>query len=178
MPIVDLYNAELNRAPDALGLAYWAAKLSDGMSLTDIAESFYSSAEGSALRPVPPSNAALVADAYVNILGRPGEAEGQAYWIGELESGRLTPATFLLAFVQGVTGEDVATLVAKETMGVYYAVTNGLTDPTNAKSVLVSDLLVSKNMTDGFAEAAASADTAELVVKLVGVNLEPFPSAT
>jgi hypothetical protein len=178
MPIIDLYNAELHRAPDALGLAYWVARLSDGMSLTDIAKSFYSSAEGSALRPVTPSNAALVADAYASILDRAADAPGQAYWTGELQSGHLTPATFLLAFVQGVTGADVATLVSKETMGVYYAVTNGLTDTTHAKSVFVSDPLVSKNMTDGFAAAAASAGTAELVVKLVGVDLELFPSAT
>lgn len=179
MPIIDLYNAALDRAPDALGLAYWVARLGDGMSLTDIAESFYSSAEGMALRPTAPSNAALVADAYTSILDRAPDAEGQAYWVGQLESGNLTPATFLLAFVEGVTGAaDVATLVSKQTMGVYYAVTNGLTDAENARSVFVSDSLTSKNMTDGFAAAAASAETAELVVKLVGVDLELFPSAT
>jgi len=177
MSIIDLYNAELHRAPDALGLAYWVARLGDGMSLTDIAKSFYSSAEGSALRPVTPTNAALVGDAYTKILDRAPDAAGQAYWIGELESARLTPATFLLAFVEGVTGAtDVATLVSKQNMGVYYAVTNGLTDASHAKSIFVSDPLVSKTMTDGFAAAAASAATAELVVKLVGVDLELFPS--
>ena len=179
IPIIDLYIAELHRAPDALGLAYWAGRLSEGMSLNDIAKSFYSSAEGLALRPVTPSNAALVADAYATILNRDPDAGGQAYWVGELENGHLLPATFLSAFVAGVTGAtDVATLVSKENMGVYYAVTNGLTDASHAKSVFVSDPLVSKNMTDGFAAAAASAATAELVVKLVGVNLELFPSAT
>lgn len=179
MPIIDLYNAVLDRAPDALGLAYWVSRLADGMSLTDIAESFYSSAEGQALRPVTPDSAALVSNAYAEILDRAADAEGQAYWMGQLESGKLTQATFLLAFVQGVTGaDDVATLVSKQTMGVYYAVTNGLTDAQNAKTVFVSDSLASKTMTDAFAVAAASADTAELVMKLVGVNLEMFPSAT
>lgn len=178
LPIVDLYNAELHRAPDAIGLAYWVARLADGMSLSDIAKSFYSSAEGSALRPVAPSTAALVADAYASVLGRAADAAGQSYWTGELQNGHLTPATFLLAFVHGVAGADVQTLVSKENMGVYYAVTNGLTDATHAKAVLVSDPLVSKTMTDGFAAAAASAATAELVVKLVGVNLEEFPSVT
>ena len=84
-----------------------------------------------------PTNSALVADAYASILDRAPDAAGQAYWVGELESGRLTLATFLLAFVEGVTGAtDVATLVSKQNMGIYYAVTNGLTDASHAKSVL------------------------------------------
>lgn len=179
LPIIDLYNATLDRAPDALGLAYWVARLSDGMSLTNIAESFYSSAEGLALRPIAPSNAALVADAYGRILDRAPDAGGQAYWTAQLDSGHLTPSAFLLDFVNGITGAaDVATLVAKQTMGVYYAVTNGLTDAADARSVFVSDALVSKSLTDGFAAAAAAAGTSELVVKLVGVDLELFPSST
>lgn len=34
-----------------------------------------------------PSGAEFVARLYRNVLGRPGEAAGQQYWVGELESG-------------------------------------------------------------------------------------------
>ena len=179
IPVIDLYNADLHRAPDALGLAYWAAQLSDGMSLTDIAKAFYSSAEASALRPAEQTATALVSDAYASLLGRDADAAGLSYWTGELESGHLTPETFAVAFSQaihsgGAGATDVQVLTSKENMGIYYAIINGLTDVTHARSVLVSDPLVSKTLTDGYAAAAASVESSELVVKLVGVNVEPF----
>ena len=54
-PVIELYGAYLDRAPDAAGLHYWLARSGEGMSLADIARSFYVSAEAVALRPATQS---------------------------------------------------------------------------------------------------------------------------
>jgi hypothetical protein len=183
LPVIDLYNGYLHRAPDALGLFHWATKLSEGTSPSDIAEAFYTSAEASALQPAGQTAAAVVADAYASFLGRAADAAGLNYWTGELQSGRLAPETFAATFAEairsgGASATDVQALADKESMGIYYAITKGLTDPTHARTALagVSDLLVSKTLTDGYAATAASAVGSELVVKLVGVNVDQFPT--
>ncbi|MGE0578014.1 DUF4214 domain-containing protein [Reyranella sp.] len=39
--LFEMYAAYLNRAPDALGVDYWASRLVDGMTLQQIAKSFF-----------------------------------------------------------------------------------------------------------------------------------------
>jgi beta-glucanase (GH16 family) len=182
LPVIDLYGAYLNRAPDALGLSFWSAKLSEGTSLADIGKAFYASAEATALRPAGQTSSALVSDAYTNLLGRSADSAGLNYWTNELQSGRLTPETFGTAFTQAIksgggSAADLAALTNKENMGVYYAITQGLTDAAHARTVFagVSDLLTSNTLSNVYAAAAAST-SAELVVKLVGVNVEQFPT--
>ncbi|MHA6687791.1 DUF4214 domain-containing protein, partial [Mesorhizobium sp. A556] len=49
--IASLYIGFYDRAPDPVGLDYWVGRLADGVSLTDIAESFAASPEAAQTYP-------------------------------------------------------------------------------------------------------------------------------
>jgi uncharacterized protein YjiK len=177
-PLIDLYSAYLHRAPDALGLDYWASRLSDGMSLSDIAKSFFASAEAVTTRPAGQSFTALVTSAYNDILDRAPDTPGLNYWVAELQAGRMTLEKFALAFVGGAHaagGADAQTLANKENVGAYYAIEQGLNNVDHARAVLgspITDAHAARGQIDGYAAAAATSGSAELVVKLVGIHAD------
>lgn len=91
----ELYVAFFNRVPDADGLAYWIRQMSGGQSINQIAEAFYNAGvQYSSLTGFSAgmSNADFVNVVYKNVLGRTAgaDADGLAYWGGELASGRAT----------------------------------------------------------------------------------------
>jgi hypothetical protein len=96
-PIVRLYFATYQRLPDSGGLKYWAGELQRGVAFNTIAETFATAPEFVA-RYGSLSGAAFVERLYQNILGRPGEADGVAFWTGELASGRITRGVLLAQF--------------------------------------------------------------------------------
>ncbi|SFU46596.1 FKBP-type peptidyl-prolyl cis-trans isomerase [Pseudoduganella namucuonensis] len=96
-----LYRAGFARTPDAAGLGYWLGALDQGASLDDMARGFVDSAEYKALYANAKSNADIVNQYYVNVLNRPGEADGVAYWSGVLDSKADTLAGVLLNFSRG-----------------------------------------------------------------------------
>ena len=90
--LIELYVAFFNRTPDADGLAYWIGQKVGGLSINQIAESFYSAGvQFSSLTGFNSSmsNVDFVNVVYKNVLGRTGgaDAQGLAYWSGELASG-------------------------------------------------------------------------------------------
>lgn len=72
MKIVDL-TAGLDRAPDALGLIYWAGKLADGVSLSQISKAFFNGPELGEIYSF--KTADLVSIIYNDALGRAADAE-------------------------------------------------------------------------------------------------------
>lgn len=105
-----LYQAAFNRTPDASGLGYWIAQLDAGANIvTDVAQAFISSPEFIAQYGANPSNASYVNNLYLNVLHRPGEAGGVAYWNAELDAGRVSKAYVLEQFA---TLPEGAALVA------------------------------------------------------------------
>lgn len=82
-----LYQAAFDRTPDTAGLSNWITQLDQGASLVMIANAFMNSPEFAATYGANLSNTALVNALYSNVLGRAGEAAGQAYWINALNSG-------------------------------------------------------------------------------------------
>lgn len=82
-----LYQAAFDRTPDTAGLSNWITQLDQGASLITIANAFMNSAEFAAIYGANLSNTALVNALYSNVLGRAGEAAGQAYWINALNNG-------------------------------------------------------------------------------------------
>jgi hypothetical protein len=179
-PLIELYSAYLDRAPDALGLSYWASRYADGMSLNDIAKNFYNSAEALANGPHPMTPSALVALAYQTVLGRVPDAAGAAYWQNELQSGQIAADKLPLALMMGATapsgGAADAQYVANHlAVGAHFALEQGLTNSAQARAVdaLVTNspdsVTVANQMTDSYAQAAAQPGTAELVLKLVGI---------
>ncbi|SMC83108.1 protein of unknown function [Fulvimarina manganoxydans] len=102
-----LYDAAFDRTPDAGGLLFWANVL-DGSDLISIAESMMTSSEFESLYGIDPEPRSFVAKLYENVLDRPGEAAGEAFWTGLLEAGAVTEAEVLVAFSgseENVAGE-------------------------------------------------------------------------
>jgi hypothetical protein len=95
--IYRLYEAALDRAPDAAGLGFWMDRLDDGADIVDIAAGFIGGQEYTALYGGVTGNTALVTKYYTNILDRAPDAAGLAYWVDVLDSGRGSVAQVLEA---------------------------------------------------------------------------------
>ena len=93
--IYRLYEAALDRTPDAAGLGYWIGVRDAGASLADIAAGFIGGAEYQALYGGVTSNTELVTRYYNNILDRTPDPAGLAYWIELLDGQRATAAQVL-----------------------------------------------------------------------------------
>jgi Ca2+-binding RTX toxin-like protein len=109
-----LYKAAFNRAPDTAGMGYWIAEKDGGANIvTTIAQGFVNSPEFIAKYGTNPSNSSYVNNLYLNVLGRAGEAGGVAYWIGEMDAGRVSKAQALVYFATLPEGAgNVAPLIA------------------------------------------------------------------
>ena len=65
-----------------------------------------------------PSNASVVEKLYLNVLHRPGEAGGVAYWNAVLDGGKVSVSQVLAAFSE--SPENVAALVGVLADGFAY----------------------------------------------------------
>ncbi|WP_405054173.1 DUF4214 domain-containing protein [Telmatospirillum sp.] len=91
-PIVRLYQAFFNRAPDASGLQYWEVKAYGGESITAIAQEMTQSVEfnndygttGGAINSATAGS--FVQTLYLNVLHRTATTSEIAYWVGQLGS--------------------------------------------------------------------------------------------
>ncbi len=97
-PVVRLYLAYFNRIPDYGGLSFWVNEFqSSRYTLAAISQNFASSPEfvntyGNL------SNAAFVNRLYTDVLGRPADSAGAAYWTGQLDTAARTRGEVMLAF--------------------------------------------------------------------------------
>lgn len=87
MEVLRLYRAAFGRVPDSGGLSYWTAQRRGGVPIASIAASFIASPEASGYLDNPEDDLFLEA-LYGNVLGRNADAEGLAFWLGELRTGR------------------------------------------------------------------------------------------
>lgn len=84
--VARLYGATFDRQPDTAGLWYWVDLYRRGMPLTTLAEHFMTSDEWRTTVGSP-DDATFVDLLYRNVLERPADADGSAYWQGELQRG-------------------------------------------------------------------------------------------
>ena len=180
LKVVDLYTAGLNRAPDAVGLDYWAARLADGASIGDIAKAFFSSAEAAPIYGTTNSTSVFVNLAYNTALGRAPDAATAAFWINELNTGHIQRSDFVTSLIAGVRGPggnaaDAQYIANKEVVGGHFALTQGLNNATWARTVesavngTASTVTAANAQTDAFAVVAATPATSELVVQITGI---------
>jgi hypothetical protein len=114
------YIAFYGRPADLAGQEYWAEQLdTNGGDLAGIIDAFSNSPEYDA-QYGDLTNEELVAALYQQILGREADAEGLAYYVGELESGARTKGAIALDILNGplnnpeAAPEDAATLANRK----------------------------------------------------------------
>jgi hypothetical protein len=195
--IVELYVAYFNRAPDALGLFFWASKFAEGLSIADMAASFFTQQETQETYAGVMDDAgnltdvsAFVTAVYQNVLGRQADDAGFNFWVDVLEnSADVTPPNFILAIIQGAkfpadpvpqSYVDQAYLEDKADIGAYFAVIKGMSEVGNASTAMQlfdgseDSLLAAKNAIDAFHIAATGPTDGAFLMPLVGVIDDPF----
>lgn len=112
-----LYQAALDRKPDGGGLGFWINMMDNGMSVTQAAANFVSSAEFQTTYGNLTNNQ-FAAQLYRNVLHRESDAGGLAFWTGALDSGRMSKPEVLAAFSE--SSENQANLIGVIQDGMYY----------------------------------------------------------
>ncbi|MBM3740703.1 MAG: DUF4214 domain-containing protein [Acidobacteria bacterium] len=175
LKVVDLYTAGLNRAPDALSLAFHAGRLADGASIGSIAKAIFDSAEAAPIYSTANSNPVFVNLVYQNALGRAPDAAELSYWVDKLNTGQLVRTDLVTSLVAGAQGTDAQYIANKEAVGAHFALTAGLNNLAWAQAVVsavnttAASVTAANAQTDAFAAIAATAATSELVVQIMGL---------
>jgi hypothetical protein len=118
-----IYQAAFNRAPDQAGLGFWIKFMDAGMSLNDVAAGFMAAPEFKTMYGATPSHEDFVNKLYMNVLHRPGEASGVAFWLAALDNPAITPAAVLAAFAE--SNENQVALIGVIGNGFSYIPFNG-----------------------------------------------------
>ena len=84
--IIRLYDTVFDRVPDFEGLAFWNGATERGLTLDAMADLFITAPEFAATYGQP-DNASFVREMYSNVLDRPGDAGGLAFWTRVLDEG-------------------------------------------------------------------------------------------
>ena len=121
-PLARLYLAFFARPPDHEGFDYYIGERERGEPLDALADEFAGSEEFNA-RYGTLDNAAFVERVLRNISGFPGDAVEVAYWVDQIESGRMTRGQVMLVFSESpayraMTANEVFVAMAyAETLG-------------------------------------------------------------
>lgn len=91
-----LYDTVFGRKPDMDGLRYWTDVLED-YPLQAVADGFMGAPEWTS-RYGTPSHGEFVERLYLNVLDRPGETDGMAFWTGDLEAGLIQRNQVVVSF--------------------------------------------------------------------------------
>jgi len=109
--VTRLYIATFDRVPDRDGLDYWVEH--SGFSLEEVAMSFFDQPETQLKYPPGTPTEEFVESVYLNLFDRLPDEAGQAYWVSEIESGRVHESVYILAVINGAQGDDAAILAQK-----------------------------------------------------------------
>jgi hypothetical protein len=101
--VTEIYIATLRYAPDNEGLQYWIDELETNPDWTplSVAQSFFDQPLVQQEYPADQGYGPLIEALYQNIFGRAADAEGYAYWLEELETGRVSRNQMILALIEG-----------------------------------------------------------------------------
>jgi Ca2+-binding RTX toxin-like protein len=186
--LTHLYIGLFDRAPDALGLLYWATQLEGGMTYEEITQEFIDSPEAIAIYGAAPTNAEIVEKAYENLLDRASDPTGAAFWTELLDEGKITPADFFEKFVEGAArnpsaGDDRETLADQVDISLYFSLIKGLSNVPNAATALgtyditdrATSLMDAQDLIDDYATTATGLGAGgELIVQVTGIIDDPF----
>jgi len=113
-----LYRAAFDRTPDPAGLGYWIRELDRGQDFgAVVAASFIASTEFINLNGANTSNAQFVNLLYQNVLDRAPDAAGNAYWLGQLDSG-FGRSNMLASFA--ISSENLTSVAPLISNGIFF----------------------------------------------------------
>ena len=192
---VEVYLAYFDRAPDAEGLFFYGTAFAGGTTLREAASTFITSSEYAASYPPEQSNLAFATTVYENVLGRDPDQAGLDFWVPLLDAGTVTRDFFIVEVLKGAKAPipddanpafraqkliDQQYLEDKTDIGIYFAVTKGMSNVTNAESAMdlfdgtPASVDAAVSAIDTFHTAALDAETGEFILTLVGVADDPL----
>lgn len=129
---VRLYLAYFDRAPDHGGLRYWWGRMDAGASIRKVSASFAASPEFRS-RYGSLSDADFVRLVYRNVLKREPDAEGRAYWLDRLRTGKENRGGVMALFSEAPenkakTRDRVEAVVTNDVMLQRALTTQGMQD--------------------------------------------------
>lgn len=136
--VQQLYVGYLGRAADSAGQQFWANAIANGTAtIASVATGFTLSAEYKAAYGGLTTDA-LVEKVYNNVLGRTPDAEGKAFWVAALASGKVTADTLVATIVTNLGALDQQTINNKVFVAQTYTDTVGdAYTPAGGAAVLV-----------------------------------------
>ncbi|NBC95710.1 MAG: DUF4214 domain-containing protein, partial [Deinococcus-Thermus bacterium] len=194
---VEVYVAYFNRAPDAEGLLFYGTAFAGGTSLAVSAATFLDSEEyGAAYDGL--GNADFATAVYDNVLGRIPDRDGFDFWVGLLDDEKVGRDSFILEVLKGAKAEpkagasqefidqqlaDREYLAQKTDIGIYYAVTRGMSDVDDAAAAMAlfdgteASVTAAKDAIDSAYADATDPENGAFLLQLVGVVDDPFAGA-
>ena len=194
--LTEVYLSYFDRAPDALGLTFWADAFANEMALSEIVRLFDISEEAASVFTDDRDVADVVTEVYANTLGRAPDEDGFAFWRTVLESGAVSRDVFILEVLQGARADqpegaseafiaqqaaDRAYLDTKIDLGLHYAAGLGLSDVDAASEMMAlydgseDGVAAALAVARDAADAALSPDgSGAFLVTLVGVVDDPY----
>lgn len=194
--LIEVYIAYFNRAPDAVGLYFWGAAFASGISLDAIAALFLDQDETRATYPADATNLDFASQVYSNVLGRTPDADGLAFWQGQLDSGAVSRDAFILEVLRGAKSEpaqgasqafvelqraDQSYLATKTDIGTYFSAIKGLSDVNDASLAMemfqrgdTGSVAQTVDQIDALYAEASSTDGGAFLIQLVGLVDDPF----
>ncbi len=116
--ITTLYIATFGRTPSSEELNYWIDD--SGLSVEDIAKSFFDQSEAQRMYPEGTSNIDFVKAVYQNLFGHNPDTKGLIYWTSALDASRVSRDVFILAVINGAQGSDKELLDLKTEASMEY----------------------------------------------------------
>jgi hypothetical protein len=184
--LAEMYAAYFNRAPDAIGLAFWADKYAEGLALKDIAELFFDQNETRALYSDLNNNEDFAEAVYANVLGRAPDQAGFNFWTDLLDAQTVSKGEFVLEVIKGAksaTGskQDADYLAQKTDLGLYFSTIHGMSDVNDAINIMQvfgnqanSNQTLAKSAVENHYNEALAPESGDFLVILTGVVPDPF----
>lgn len=128
--VTQLYVALFGRAPERDGMRYWVSQLESGWSVAGLAQAMYDVWPARVFYPLSLTNAEIIRQFYVNVLGRKPDTDGLDFWTRQLDIGRRPGSVIadMIAAVVDYAGADPAALKSqalfnnRTAVGMYCAV--------------------------------------------------------
>ncbi|MFC7517191.1 DUF4214 domain-containing protein [Herbaspirillum sp. GCM10030257] len=145
--VLRLYDIFFDRAPDITGLKYWIGKLHGGASLQDLAFAFGASPVFQS-KHANTSTSDYVEALYLSFFERDSDAGGKAFWVDQLDSGRMTRAEVALSFTVSDEARSSASAATRFAESYLALRSSGMDEPTTA----LAKALAKKSLADAIAE--------------------------